>query len=146
MFYLSPRGCTARAADRTSGHLQNMCFTMFRLLGHQKRRVFVCLGRNGSDGQACHVPGASRPSKSSQRVTKGSLLMSLFDTFAVQNNENSVVLYVSPLCGNSISWKFILILVGYAQTAVVGIVLLTGSTVYTELSGRSWTSKFRSQS
>ena len=26
------------------------------------------------------------------------------------------------------------ILVGYAQTAVVGIVLLTGSTVYTELS------------
>ena len=35
------------------------------------------------------------------------------------------------------------ILVGYAQTAVVGIVLLTGSTVYTELSGRSWTSKFR---
>ncbi len=32
----------------------------------------------------------------------------------------------------------------YAQTAVVGIVLLTGSTVYTELSGRSRTSKFRS--
>ena len=36
------------------------------------------------------------------------------------------------------------ILVGYAQTAVVGIVLLTGSTVYTELSVRSRTSKFRS--
>ena len=36
------------------------------------------------------------------------------------------------------------ILVGYAQTAVVGIVLLTGSTVYTELSGRSRASKFRS--
>ena len=35
-----------------------------------------------------------------------------------------------------------IILVGYAQTAAVGIVLLTGSLVYTELSGRSWTSKF----
>ena len=31
---------------------------------------------------------------------------------------------------------------GYAQTAAVGIVLLTGSTMYTELSGRSRTSKF----
>jgi len=68
-----------------------MCFTVFRLLGHQKRRVFVCLGRNGSDGQACHVPGASRPSKSSQRVTKGSLLMSLFATFAIKNDILSVM-------------------------------------------------------
>ena len=36
----------------------------------------------------------------------------------------------------------IVILVGYAQTAAVGIVLMTGSTEYTELSGNSWTSKF----
>ena len=41
------------------------------LQSHQTRRVFVCLGRNGSDGQACHVPGASWPSKSYQRLTKG---------------------------------------------------------------------------
>ena len=81
MFYPSPRGRRARAADRTSGHLQNMCFTVFRLLGHQKRRVFVCLGRNGSDGQACHVPGASWPSKSYQRLTKGMLWRSLFAIF-----------------------------------------------------------------
>ena len=38
-------------------------------------------------------------------------------------------------------WRNV-ILLGYAQTAAVGIVLLTGSTVYTELSGRSCTSKF----
>ena len=36
----------------------------------------------------------------------------------------------------------LVILVGYAQTAAVGIVLLTGSTVYTELSGISRTSQF----
>ena len=34
------------------------------------------------------------------------------------------------------------ILVGYAQTAAVGIVLLTGSPVYTELSGISFALKF----
>ena len=28
---------------------QNMCFAMFKLLGYQKRYVFVCLGRDGSD-------------------------------------------------------------------------------------------------
>jgi len=36
-----------------------------------------------------------------------------------------------------------IILVGYAQTAAVVIVLLTASPVYTELSGRYCTSKFR---
>ena len=51
--------------------LQNTCFTVFKLLGHQKRRVFPCLGRDGSDGQACHVPGASWPSKSSHHGPKG---------------------------------------------------------------------------
>ena len=68
--------CAAPAADRTSGPLQKMCFTVFRLLGHEKRHVFVCLGHDGSDGQASHVPGASRPSKSLQSVTRGSLVRS----------------------------------------------------------------------
>ena len=39
--------------------------------GHQKRRVFLCLGCDGSDGQACHVPGGSWPSKSSQKCPTG---------------------------------------------------------------------------
>ena len=34
-------------------------------------------------------------------------------------------------------FRVLIILVGYAQTAAVGSVLLIGSTVYTELSGRS---------
>ena len=66
-----------------TGHLdpQNMCFTVFKLLGPQKRCVFACLGRNGSDGQACHVPGASWPSKSYQRLTKGVLWRARFAFF-----------------------------------------------------------------
>ena len=35
-----------------------------------------------------------------------------------------------------INWLIELILVGYAQTAVVGSVLMIGSTVYTELCNR----------
>jgi hypothetical protein len=31
----------------------------------------VCFGRDGSDGQACHVPGAPWPSKSSQKDPNG---------------------------------------------------------------------------
>ena len=69
---------------------QNMCFAVFELLGYQKRRVFVCLGRNGSDGQACHVPGASSPSKSYQRLTKGMLWRSLFVIVSEKNDILSV--------------------------------------------------------
>ena len=76
MFYLPATSCTAPAADRTSGPLQKTCFTVFRLQGLQERHVFLCLGHDGSDEQACHVPGASRLSKSSQSVTKGSLVRS----------------------------------------------------------------------
>ena len=43
---------------------------VFKLLGPQTRRVFPCLGPDGSDGQACHVPGASWPSKSYQSVSR----------------------------------------------------------------------------
>ena len=48
-----------------------MCFTVFRPPAPQKRRVFSILGRYGSDGQSCHVPGPSWPSKSSQKYPKG---------------------------------------------------------------------------
>ncbi len=48
-----------------------MCFTLLNALGPKKRRVFSSLGRYGSDGQSCHVPGASWPSKSSQKCPKG---------------------------------------------------------------------------
>ena len=63
MFYLPARGCSAPAANFSHLDPQNICFTVFKLLGHQKRRVFLCLGRNGSDGQACHVfnPRTPRP-------------------------------------------------------------------------------------
>jgi hypothetical protein len=44
---------------------------VFLGLGLQKRRVFSCLGRDGSDGQACHVPGPPWPSKSAQNCHKG---------------------------------------------------------------------------
>ena len=41
--------------------------------------------------------------------------------------------------GNPYLWtcRYYIILVGYAQTAAVGSVLMIGSTVYTELSERS---------
>ena len=76
MFYLPARGCAALAADRTSGPLQKTCFSVFKLQGPQERCVFICLGRDASDEQACQVPGASRPSKSLQSVTRGSLVRS----------------------------------------------------------------------
>ena len=69
---------------------QNMCFAVFELLGYQKRYVFVCLVRDGSDEQACHVPGASWPSKSYQRLTKGMLWRSLFAIFPNKNDILSV--------------------------------------------------------
>ena len=47
-----------------------MCFTVFKPLGHQKRCFFLSLGRDGSKGQSCHVPGASWPSKSSHKGSK----------------------------------------------------------------------------
>ena len=37
----------------------------------EKRSVLLCLGRYGSKGQSCHVPGASWPSKSPQKAPKG---------------------------------------------------------------------------
>ena len=61
---------------RHPGPLQIICFAKFKLLGAQTRCVFLCLAPDGSDGQACHVPGASWPSKSHQ---KGSPLSSWFD-------------------------------------------------------------------
>ena len=50
--------------------LQSMCFTVFNPLGPQKRCVFSSLGRDGSKGQSCHVPGASWPPKSSHKGSK----------------------------------------------------------------------------
>ena len=62
VFSQVPRECAAPAAE---------FHTVFRPLDHQKRRVFSCLGRDGSDGQACHVPGASWSSKAFQKGTEG---------------------------------------------------------------------------
>ena len=59
-------GCCAPAAGFRSGPPQNTCFTVFSV-GPSKRRVFSSLGRYGSEDQSCHVPGASWPSKSSQK-------------------------------------------------------------------------------
>ena len=43
---------------------------MFEPLGHQKRRVFRSLGRDGSDGQACREIGPSSSSKTTQKWLK----------------------------------------------------------------------------
>ena len=80
-----------------------MCFTVFSLLGHQKRSVFVCLGRNGSDGQACHVPGASWPSKSYQRLTKGMRVLQCLGSWAIKNIVFSHVLGVLAPMGKLVT-------------------------------------------
>ena len=49
---------------------QNTCFSVFTALGLEKRSVLLCLGRSGSKGQSCHVPGASWPAKSPQKTPK----------------------------------------------------------------------------
>ena len=56
---------------------QNTCFSVFTALGLEKRSVLLCLGRSGSKGQSCHVPGASWPSKSPQIASKVLVLLYL---------------------------------------------------------------------
>ena len=51
LFCLARRGCAAPAANFYPGPLQTMRSTRFKLLGLQKRRVFPCLGPDGSNGQ-----------------------------------------------------------------------------------------------
>ena len=60
----------ALAADGHSGPLQNTCFTMFKPLDHQKRRVLQSLGRDGFDGQVCRMIGRSWLSKMTQKCAK----------------------------------------------------------------------------
>ena len=43
---------------------------MFEPLGHQKRRVFSSLGRDGSDGQVCRMIERSWLSEVTQKCTK----------------------------------------------------------------------------
>ena len=80
-----------------------MCFTVFRHLDPQKRRVFSCLGRDGSDGQACHVPGPPWPSKSAQKAPKGRPCDVSFNTFSIQKRhperDGSQVAFSTFCCG-----------------------------------------------
>ena len=66
----APQGPRALAANGHSGPLQNMCFTMFEPLGHEKYCVFRTLGRDGSDGQVCRMIGRSWLFKVTQKRPK----------------------------------------------------------------------------
>ena len=103
VFSLSPRSCTAPAAEFQSGASKTRVLRCLGSQRHQKRRVFSCLGRDGSDGQACHVPGASGASKSAQKAPKGRPCDVSFNTFLIQKRhperDGSQVAFSTFCCG-----------------------------------------------
>ena len=71
VFSLAATSCRALAAGFQPGASRTRVLQVFKPLARQKRCVFSSLGRYGSKGQSCHVPGASWPAKSSQKCPTG---------------------------------------------------------------------------
>ena len=101
LFPLNATRCAAAVADDHSGPLQNTCFTMVRLLG--ERCAFSCLGRDGSDGQACRMIGPCWSPKGTQEFAKRLLQCSGFLLLKHKHAQTMLSILTTPHPNNLLS-------------------------------------------